>query len=903
MVTNLTNSLTGLSLLSGSNQFWGLSGAAIESRAVRIAKAQFTTPATTPPWKEAPTKLPVSSQVSAIKRLDTIIDKPVTGVGALPPDVQTSFTTYKALDRLRLLAGAAALATTSAFERSSLATSFEKGLADLQTFLATAPSDKVKLAFEQPTRRADSIAVPPTTAPTKVLGAGVLDTRDAPLPGLTGNEVFSITLSKYNITETVTVDLSTTPQPPTLDSVAQAINAAVAAVPMLDANGNPVLDAQGNPTPRWATRMSVDKGTGKWGFAVEGAGVEKIAIDQVGAKDALFVATGQSATAANAVQVVRYDDPAGALTRRLLGTVTAVDRLATEAAELVTPPKPATGGTTPVPSDVLAPITSRAVATDAQGFSYVVGTTKGDLGSNLSDGEDDLFLTKLDSEGKVVWQRTLGTAGSAEGAAVSIAADGDIVVAGTVTGSAAGSTGDMLVARFDSNGDEKFATTIRTVGDDVANAVTVGADGSIYVGGRTASGGGEAFVARLDAGGVLRERRTIDGGGVDAVQALAVDQSGALLVLGRENGHATVRRLDSAALSTDLGQIDLGAAEARAITVADDGSIVVAGATSSALSGTQVNAMAGGRDGFVARIDAGLSGASVTYIGTQGDEQIDSVTLMNGAIYVGGRTTGDLNATRRGTTDGFITRIDASSGAIQGGTQFGQGGLRTEPVRISAAKGGASVLGAIGLHRGVLNPDKPAELVTQTSLRAGDEFSLRVDGGSVRKIVIEAGDTLLTLADRIRRLTGSKAVITTPKVGEGNGLRIEAKPGSSIELIAGADGKDALVKLGIEPARLTAPTPIAGNAPRVRPGGSYGLALSEAMNLFTAKDAAVALKRVEDAISMTQTAYRSLYWDDAKAALVDGVTTGGGSTYMQKQLGQYQAALSRLSSTSTFTGF
>ena len=43
--------------------------------------------------------------------------------------------------------------------------------------------------------------------------------------------------------------------------------------------------------------------------------------------------------------------------------------------------------------------------TASDGFTYVVGTTQGDLGTNRSDGSDDLFLSKVDSEGKVVWQR------------------------------------------------------------------------------------------------------------------------------------------------------------------------------------------------------------------------------------------------------------------------------------------------------------------------------------------------------------------------------------------------------------------------------------------------------------------------------------------------------------------
>ena len=64
-------------------------------------------------------------------------------------------------DRLRTLAEAAAKAGTLPAERASFQTQFARGLGDLQSFLATAPSDRLNLAFGQPVRRADSVASTP----------------------------------------------------------------------------------------------------------------------------------------------------------------------------------------------------------------------------------------------------------------------------------------------------------------------------------------------------------------------------------------------------------------------------------------------------------------------------------------------------------------------------------------------------------------------------------------------------------------------------------------------------------------------------------------------------------------------------------------------------------------------
>ena len=905
MTVNFSSGLIGLSLLSGSNAFAGFGDGPSQSAAVLRAKALFTTPPIAAPWQKKSATTSIAAQVSAIRRLPTLIDRAPLRDRALPPDLQTSFVAYKALDRLRILAEMSAKKGTSEPERTALATVFDAGMEDLQEFLAGAPSDKVTLAFGRPTRRAESVPVITASTSSKLSGQGLLDVRSAPLLGLAGNEVLQVSLSKYGVSDVVTLDLATTAQPPTLDSVAAALNSAIAAVPMRNLDGTAVVDGSGNPVAKYLSRFAVERGTSKWGLTLDAPGIEKVALDQVGAPDALIVASGATALGVPATtRILRFDDPAATLSQATLGTIAGVDRDASARAALAPPPKPIPGFTPP-PTTVFAATATNAIATDAQGNSFVVGTTAGDLGTNLSSGQDDLFLTKLDSGGKIVWQRTLGTGSAVQGAAVAIAANGDVVVAGTVTGSYDGSLGsdsDLLVVKFNSAGDELFATSIRSIADEQASAVAIGADGTIFVGGKTSTGGGDGFVARLSASGTLMERRTIDSGGTDAITALAIDGGGDLLVLTRESGTATLRRVDGQSLATDLGSIALGAADARAISVSATGQIAVAGATSATLSGTQVNATGGGRDGFVARIDAALMGADVTYLATAGQDEVDSVAFMGSALYVGGRTTGDLGAARRGTIDGFISRVDSATGAIANSRQFGETALRTEPVRIAAAAGGGGIIGKLGFARGTLNSDISARLDSQTSLRAGDEFTIRI-GITSRKIVIAADETLTSLADQIRKFTAARAIVTTAKVGAGTALRIDAKPGLMVELLAGPDGKDALAKLGLDPVRLSALSPPAKNAPKVQPGGTFGLALSESLSLATASDAAAALKEVKAAISFTQTAYRSLYWDANKEALVNGASPGGGTPYQQKQLAMYQDALSRISSTNVLTGF
>jgi len=230
---------------------------------------------------------------------------------------------------------------------------------------------------------------------------------------------------------------------------------------------------------------------------------------------------------------------------------------------------------------------------------------------------------------------------------------------------------------------------------------------------------------------------------------------------------------------------------------------------------------------------------------------------------------------------------------------------------VAVQAGGTNKVGLLGLTAGVLNPAGSGTLVAQTSLRAGEEFSLKVGKGATVKVVIAADDTVKSLVARIARLTGSKTAVTAARNGSADILRFQATETTPIVLIAGAPNKDALAKLGLEPQRLTAPPLPKTGEPKVRPGGTFSLDLSDALNLGTVKDAAVALKTIKSAIITVQGAYRSLYWDSGKAALVNGYSggTATASAYQKAQLAGYQQALARLTPASdsnaipTYTGF
>ena len=67
------------------------------------------------------------------------------------------------LDKLRVLAETASDKTTSDAQRAALQKTFLKGLSDLQSYMSTAPSDLVRLAYGKPSSSATSnklVAIP-----------------------------------------------------------------------------------------------------------------------------------------------------------------------------------------------------------------------------------------------------------------------------------------------------------------------------------------------------------------------------------------------------------------------------------------------------------------------------------------------------------------------------------------------------------------------------------------------------------------------------------------------------------------------------------------------------------------------------------------------------------------------
>ncbi len=858
-MTSLDNSLAGLSLLTGT-RFAGVSTfTPAESRAVRLAKAQFTAKPVVPLWSQGQP----APNVSAVMRRAALIDA-ADGAGR-PADVSTAFMAYKALERLRALADAGARGTA---DGAALQKRFKAGLAEVERWMAAAPSDQLTLSFGKAARKAESIALPDAPA-DDVRGSIATETRDEALAGLTGTERFTLRVSRPGTSDTLSIDLSTVPQPPKLDGIAAAFNTAMASMPRIGADGSPVLAADGSVAPRYESRFAVVRHDGGgWGLELRSGGIEQVALHDEGAAPALLVGVPQGSEAGVGAPVALSRLTGTTLDRAALTKLTAIDREAT-----ALQPPPTTKGLDAMP--VLAPLTIAATVAAPDGGSYAIGTSRGTMGSLVSDGEDELVLMKLDSRGQTLWQRGLGTAGAASGLSVALAADGDVVVSGTVTPT--GGDQDLLFARFDAGGEEKVQSGVRQLGDQDFAGMAVLGDGSTLLASKAADGA--VSLVRVGADGKVGERVSL-GADIRNLRGMATAPNGDLVLLHQSGEDAVVSRFAGGDFTAPPTSERLSGVMASAFAIAADGTVAVGGRR--------------GSDAAVALIGEGAT--RWVDLASTGDDRIDQLAFDGHTLVAAGRTTGDLGGARTGLTDAFVARIDVANGAVEQVRQWGQVGQRSGAVTVSVAASGDSAVHRLGFSEGAINPAQSASLTDVTGLNPGDKFQIRLNKQSAKAVVIEEGETAASFAERLQRLIGRSAgKVTVTRSGGASQIRIEPAAGQRIDLLPGPDGRDALAKLDLAPGSLIAAALFDAKAPRVKPGGHYGLELSDGLSVADKGSAKQSLEKLDNAIATVRAGFRSLYWDDTKAALAEGGRKAGAvSPYLAGQLARYTDALKRM---------
>lgn len=194
-----------------------------------------------------------------------------------------------------------------------------------------------------------------------------------------------------------------------------------------------------------------------------------------------------------------------------------------------------------------------AVTSDSDGSVYVAGYTAAGLDGNVSAGETDIFVSKLDESGAVAWTTQLGSAATDVARAIAVEDAGRVFVGGYTSGALDGISSptsvdwDGFVVALEADGGVAWTHQFGVADDPVSVAgLALLADGSVaavgYVGGSgalegaTSAEGGDAFLVVLSRDGVVTRTEQFGSSGAESATAVVEAADGSLLVLGSTNG-------------------------------------------------------------------------------------------------------------------------------------------------------------------------------------------------------------------------------------------------------------------------------------------------------------------------------------------------------------------------------
>jgi len=862
------------------------------------------------------------------------------------------FTLYQGLNGLTGLVDSIQAKNITATDKAKIQTVFNKGQADISAYVDSLKLDAMSLtrgAATSTLRTSAGVHRSNTSYTTAPLHTG---TATESVKAFEGPIVFDVAVKGVNTTKNVHIDLAgmgaTTRS---ISEVVAYINTQLKAQNIATRFEKLSIPAEPKTIQSNGKTVTLPAGSPSWSLKIKGDIGELLTFSTTDKADAVYLTqtAGVTSPVSTAKPVPGITPPKPTFSQQELLKFQTDQTTAT-------PPPDALHriGEKNYVDDlafkkVLGPeITAiRASQTASDGSVYMLADIKAAVGDQTIKGSGDVALIKYDSAGNVIYTRTLGAGDKASGLAMSVSSDGKVAIAGSVTGVLAGSTNgsglatdgvtiapastltktptptaDSFVTLFDAKGQESWTMRRGVTTDDEATAVAFSADGSVYVAGRSKSafpgnsavGGWDNYIQGYGSNGaaqpktVFKFTEQFGSTGNDRPASMIVDGS-SLLVGSNDNGHAVIRRFNIQATGAptlvatrDIGNLMGGDLTGIAL---NGGNLVAVGSTANpALSGATVSrAASGGQDAFAMSLSKDLvaSGSDrIAFLGGAGQDRATAMTVSGGKLWLTGTSTAAIDgAALVGTKDGFVSRFDISTGTQEWTRRFTANDKSSIPSSIAVASGGASVLDRLGLPSGQIAYSDSTLLTSATSVRAGDQFRIRTqEGGPTTTITILPTDTMKTLQERLSSKFGSQAKVTVSSALGVDKLNIAyASSRSSVELLAGPSGKDALEGLGLAEGQIRSYA-----YDKTVNQYTYGLKLDRDLKIDTPEAIKLTTEDIQTAMSTIRTAFRAIGTglnpteaaaQAAKEAKVQKAQTAV-PAYLTKQMANYQAGLNRL---------
>ena len=207
------------------------------------------------------------------------------------------------------------------------------------------------------------------------------------------------------------------------------------------------------------------------------------------------------------------------------------------------------------------------VAVDNEGNKYITGYTRSPNFPTTTDayqkthggGTNDVFLSKFNSTGDLIYSTYLGGDGAEIGYGITVDNNGNIYLTGTtsstnfpITTDANQTTlsggSDIFLSKFSSNGTLIYSTYLGGTGSEYGYGIAADNQGNIYITGHTASsnfpittdanqttyGGGtnDVILAKFNSNGNLTYSTYLGGNNVDRGTGIVLDNNGNIYLTG-----------------------------------------------------------------------------------------------------------------------------------------------------------------------------------------------------------------------------------------------------------------------------------------------------------------------------------------------------------------------------------
>ena len=183
------------------------------------------------------------------------------------------------------------------------------------------------------------------------------------------------------------------------------------------------------------------------------------------------------------------------------------------------------------------------------------------MDNHTSNGNDDIFVQKMDADGNFLWAKTFGGTSAEIGSCITIDESGNVYTSGRFNRTvdfdpsegidnhtSNGSGSDIFIHKMDIDGNFVWAKTFEGSGTDLAYSMTVDDSGNLYTTGfyngtvdfdpsegidkHTSKSNSTVFINKMDESGNYLWARTIGGSSNDEGNSIKVDRYGNVYLTG-----------------------------------------------------------------------------------------------------------------------------------------------------------------------------------------------------------------------------------------------------------------------------------------------------------------------------------------------------------------------------------